>query len=85
MLGPTSLTALTRLLAAERAQGWAEEDGFVMPGFASVAAAAIDRSGRPVASIGLTFRSERVDEAMRVDLARSARRTARELSRRLGA
>ena len=83
--GPTSLTALTRLLASERAQGWAEEDGFVVPGFASVAAAAVDRSGRPVASIGLTFRSERVDHAMRVDLARATRRTARELSRRLGA
>ena len=83
--GPTSLTALTRLLASERAQGWAEEDGFVVPGFASVAAAAVDHSGRPVASIGLTFRSERVDEATRVDLARATRRTARELSRRLGA
>lgn len=83
--GPMSLTALTRLLASERAQGWAEEDGFVVPGFASVAAAALDRSGRPVASIGLTFRSERVDDVMRADLARAARRTARELSRRLGA
>lgn len=83
--GPTSLTALTRLLAAERARGWAEEDGFVVPGFASVAAAALDRSGRPVASIGLTFRSERADGPMRADLARAAVRTARELSRRLGA
>jgi len=83
--GPASLTALTRLLAGERARGWAEEDGFVVPGFASVAAAAIDRSGQPAASIGLTFRSERVDDAMRADLARMARRTARELSRRLGA
>jgi DNA-binding IclR family transcriptional regulator len=83
--GPTSLTALTRLLAAERARGWAEEDGFVVPGFASVAAAALDRSGRPVASIGLTFRSERADGPMRADLARAALRTARELSRRLGA
>lgn len=83
--GPTSLTALTRLLASERVRGWAEEDGFVAPGFASVAAAALDRSGRPVASIGLTFRSERVDHVLRTDLARAARRTARELSRRLGA
>jgi DNA-binding IclR family transcriptional regulator len=83
--GPASLTALTRLLAVERARGWAEEDGFVVPGFASVAAAALDRSGRPVASIGLTFRSERVDGPMRVDLARAAMRTTRELSRRLGA
>ena len=83
--GPTSLTALTRLLTVERARGWAEEDGFVVPGFASVAASALDRSGRPVASIGLTFRSDRADGPMRVELARAAMRTARELSRRLGA
>lgn len=83
--GPTSLTALTRLLASERSRGWAEEDGFVMPGFASVAAAALDRSGRPVASIGLTFRSERVDAATRASLAGAAMRAARELSRRMGA
>ncbi len=83
--GPTSMTALTRLLAVERARHWSEEDGFVAPGFASVAAAALDRSGRPVASIGLTFRSERADGPMRVELARAAMRTARELSRRLGA
>jgi DNA-binding IclR family transcriptional regulator len=84
-LGPMSPTALTRLLAAERARGWAEEDGFVVAGFASVAAAALDRSGRPVASIGLTFRSDRVDERARAALARAAVRTAAELSRRLGA
>jgi DNA-binding IclR family transcriptional regulator len=83
--GPTSMTALTRLLAVERARHWSEEDGFVVPGFASVAVAALDRSGRPVASIGLTFRSERADGPMRVELARAAMRTARELSRRLGA
>jgi DNA-binding IclR family transcriptional regulator len=83
--GPTSLTALTRLLAVERARGWAEEDGYIVPGFASVAASALDRSGRPVASIGLTFRSDRADGPMRIELARAAMRTARELSRRLGA
>jgi DNA-binding IclR family transcriptional regulator len=83
--GPTSLTALTRLLAAERARGWSEEDGFIVDGFASVAAAALDRSGRPVASIGLTFRSDRVDERARAGLAKAAMRTATELSRRLGA
>lgn len=83
--GPTSLTALSRLLAAERAQGWSEEDGFIVDGYASVAVAAHDHSGRPVASIGLTFRSDRVDHDTRAGLARLARRTARELSRRMGA
>ncbi len=83
--GPTSLAALNRLLAVERQRGWAQEDGFVAEGYASVAVAATDRSGRPLASIGLTFRSDRVDEAARAACARAAARTARELSRRMGA
>ena len=83
--GPTSPTALGRLLATERRQGWAEEDGFIVDGFASVAVAAVDRSGRPAASIGLTFRADRVDRRTRVELARQAGRAAKELSRRMGA
>ena len=83
--GPTSLTALVRLLATERAQGWSEEDGFIVDGYASVAVAAHDHSGRPIASIGLTFRSDRVDRDTRSFLAAQARRAARELSRRMGA
>ena len=83
-LGPTSLAALTRQLGADRVRGWAEEDGYITPGYASVAAAAHDHSRRPVAAIGLTFRSDRVDEAARARLAREALRAARELSRRLG-
>lgn len=84
-VGPTSASGLNRLLAAERARGWAEEDGFIVPGYASVAVAARDHSGRPVASIGLTFRSDRADEKVRAELAAHATRAARELSRRLGA
>ena len=80
-----ALTALRRLLAEEAARGWAEEDGLVVEGYASVAAAAVDRSGRPVASIGLTFRSDQVDVPERVRFARAVRTVARELSRRLGA
>ena len=83
--GPTSLTGLTRLLAAERSLGWSEEDGFIVDGYASVAVAAHDHSGRPVAAIGLTFRSDRADRATRAHLAVHARRAARELSRRMGA
>jgi DNA-binding IclR family transcriptional regulator len=84
-LGPASPTALARLLAVERAQGWAQEDGFIVPGFASVAVAAEDRSQRPAASIGLTFRSDRVGARAREELARHASRAARVLSRRMGA
>jgi len=83
--GPTSPTALSRMLAVERARGWAEEDGFIAQGFASVAAVATDRSQRPVASIGLTFRADRVDARAREELARHAGRAARDLSRRMGA
>jgi len=73
------------MLSAERARGWAEEDGYITPGYASVAVAAHDHSGRPVASIGLTFRSDQAREQDRASLAREAGRSARELSRRLGA
>ncbi len=81
--GPLTPSALTRLLAAERASGWAQEDGFIVDGFSSVAAAALDHDGRPVASLGLTFRSDRADDAQRTALAGLAVRAARELTRRL--
>ena len=83
--GPATLAALRRLLDDERGRGWAEEDGFIAPGFASVAVAALDHGGRPAASVGLTFRSEQVDAQARLQLAQAAIRCARELSRRLGA
>jgi DNA-binding IclR family transcriptional regulator len=83
--GPTSPTALARVLAEDRRRGWSQEDGFIVDGYSSVAAAAFDRSQRPLASVGLTFRSDRVDAAGREALARAAVRAARELSRRMGA
>lgn len=55
--GPASLSSLRRVMARERARGFAVEDGEVMSGYASVAAAVIDRSGRPTASVSITFRS----------------------------
>lgn len=84
-LGPTSPTALSRLLSFDRARGWAQEDGFIVTGYSSVAAAARDHSRRPVAAIGLTFRTDRVDEQTRAALAREVCRAARDLSRRMGA
>jgi DNA-binding IclR family transcriptional regulator len=83
--GPTSLTALNATLREEGRRGWAEEDGHVVDGYASVAVAAVDRTGRPAASIGLTFRSDQVDGRARERLARAAMSVARELSRRMGA
>lgn len=83
--GPTSLSSLRRVLAQETARGYAEEDGFVVEGYASLAMAAVDRTGRPAASIGITFRSDRVDASGRRELARHLTPVVRELSRRLGA
>ena len=83
--GPMSLTALRSLLAEEGRRGWSQEDGLIAEGYASVAVAVRERTGRPVASIGLTFRSDRADASDRKRLAMAASAAARELSRRMGA
>lgn len=54
-LGPTTLRALDEILAVTRSRGFAVEDGEITLGYSSVAAAATDRNGYPVAAIGLTF------------------------------
>jgi DNA-binding IclR family transcriptional regulator len=89
--GPRSLPALRRLLAAERRRGWTVEDGYVTPGFASVAAAAFDHGGRPSAAIGVTFRHHCTAQASDTDcdaewpeLADVVRRVAAELTARIG-
>jgi DNA-binding IclR family transcriptional regulator len=53
--GPRRPTELRRLLTAERRQGYAYEDGHITDGFASVATASFDHTGRPVAAISVTF------------------------------
>lgn len=55
--GPQSLSALRRVLAGERRQGFSMEDGEVVPGYISVAVAVVDSSGAPVASVSVTFRA----------------------------
>ncbi|HEY8373877.1 MAG TPA: IclR family transcriptional regulator [Pseudonocardiaceae bacterium] len=93
--GPRSLPELRRLLAAERRRGWAVEDGYVTPGFASVAAPVFDHGGRPVAAISLTFRHDCHPDAppgtpvpecgeQWPELAAEVRRAADELSARIG-
>jgi DNA-binding IclR family transcriptional regulator len=83
-VGPRSLTALRAVLTGVRRQGYADEDGEVTPGFASVAAAAHDHTGRPVAGLAVTFAAQDVDPADRPRLARSVAPAAAELTRRLG-
>ena len=80
--GPTSLTALTSMLAATRQRGYSTEDGEVTPGFASVAAPILDHTGHPVGAVGVTYESERAPDPTKVvDLVTA---TARGLTRRLG-
>ena len=82
-VGPQKLSELRRLLDQVRRTGCASEDGEVTPGFASVAAAAHDRAGRPVAGVAVTFPAGEVEPAGRDELARRAARAAAELTRRI--
>jgi DNA-binding IclR family transcriptional regulator len=67
--GPASLTELRRELVQTRRRGWAQEDGSVTIGFASVAAAVLDHNAHPQAAVALTFPSHEVDDAEREALA----------------
>ncbi len=83
-VGPSSLSALRRVLTGVRRDGYASEDGEVTPGFASVAAAAHDHTGHPVAGLAVTYPVGDVADADRPQLARSVALAAAELTRRLG-
>jgi DNA-binding IclR family transcriptional regulator len=83
--GPRDLRALQRVLREARARGHATEDGEVTPGLASVAQAAVDHTGRPVAGIAVTFAAADVDVDGRRALVAAVDRAATDLSRRLGA
>ena len=82
-VGPTSLSALRRVLAGVRAEAHADEDGEVTPGLASVAVAVHDHTGRPVAGVAVTFGSADLTVADRVGLVTRVRRAAGELTRRI--
>ncbi|MEJ7741903.1 MAG: IclR family transcriptional regulator [Nocardioidaceae bacterium] len=79
--GPSSLTALTSLLAATRQRGWATEDGDVTTGFASIAVAVLDAAAHPVAAVAVTYETGSLtnDE----DAVRRVSDTAAALARRL--
>jgi DNA-binding IclR family transcriptional regulator len=80
--GPQSLSALRAVLGETRRRGYAEEDGEVTPGFASVAVAVLDPNGTPLAGIAATYDSrEQVDLAA---LVAAVSTTARAVTRRLG-
>lgn len=83
-IGPTSPTALRRLLADVRREGHASEDGEVTPGFASVAAPSYDHTGRPVAGVAVTFPASDVSARQRAGMTRAVAAAAAELTRRIG-
>ncbi|EHK88695.1 IclR family transcriptional regulator [Saccharomonospora azurea] len=86
--GPTDLPRLRRLLSEERRRGWAVEDGYVTPGFASVAAPVVNPDGRPIAAISVTFRHECDGDGecgrRWPELAAEVRASAAELTARVG-
>ncbi len=81
--GPRSLPELRELLVLARAEGHAREDGTVTPELSSIAVAIVDRSGRPVAAIAVTFRSEESDARLVAGLVARARKAADEIGRRV--
>jgi DNA-binding IclR family transcriptional regulator len=76
--GPASLTQLRALLTAARKAGHAQEDGFVTPGFASVACPVLDHTGHPIAAIAVTYPASEGDpDALAEHVARAAARVTR--------
>lgn len=81
--GPQTLSQLRRILADEKRQGYAVEDSHITPGVASVASAAVDYAGHPVAAISISFRTDAIPVGERFLLARRTRQAADALTRRL--
>jgi DNA-binding IclR family transcriptional regulator len=79
--GPRSLTALRAVLAETRQRGYATELDEVTPGFASVACAAVDHNGHPVAGIAVTYPAEGTTDPSRIT--EGVRRAAATISGRL--
>ncbi|PSL08234.1 IclR family transcriptional regulator [Haloactinopolyspora alba] len=82
--GPRGLSELRQVLSDVRRRGHAVEDGEVTPGFASVAAAAADHTGYPVAAVAVTFAREAVAADGWAAIGDRVNETTAELSRRLG-
>lgn len=81
--GPRSLSALHAILAIERRQGFAIEDGFITTEFASVAVGVVDAHEAAIAAVGLTFRASDVDVDQQAGLVTGAARCAQDISGRL--
>jgi DNA-binding IclR family transcriptional regulator len=82
--GPRTLVQLRRLLAEERRQGYALEESHVTTGFASIAIAAYDHTGRPAAAFSVTFPADALSPDERALVVRRTGAAAQALTRRLG-
>jgi DNA-binding IclR family transcriptional regulator len=80
--GPRTVAALQRILGTEAAAGVSVEDGHVSDGIASIAAAALDHTGRPVAAISVSLPSSGLPRR-RPDVTDAVTRAAATLTRRL--
>ncbi|AZC14433.1 IclR family transcriptional regulator [Microbacterium sp. ABRD28] len=80
--GPRTPGELRELLRQARLDGLAVEEGEVTLGFRSIAACVTDHTGWPAAAIAVTWDEDR--PPARDDVADLIRRTAAELSRRIG-
>ncbi|WP_066516449.1 IclR family transcriptional regulator [Curtobacterium ammoniigenes] len=81
--GPRTMRAFEATLQTARERGWASERDEITAGYASVAAAALDRRGTPVAAVTLTYRTAVVDAATEQLLGQATRRGAAALSQRM--
>ena len=81
--GPRSLAELRSTLARTRTAGHAREDGTVTPDLSSVAVPVVDRAGRPLAAVAVTFRTEDGTPGHVADLDARARYAADDVARRL--
>jgi DNA-binding IclR family transcriptional regulator len=79
--GPASPGELRATLTKARALGYAEENGWITHGFASVASAVLDHRDHPVGAVAITFQAHRLDADQREELAEQAQAAASEISR----
>lgn len=82
--GPTSISELNHMLLDVRRHGFAEENGEVTPGQASLAVAVLDHMGHPVAAVAVTFTASAIRPGERTRIVTQIARTAREIGRRIG-
>lgn len=81
--GPTSLSALRRVLSGVRRRGYAVEDGEVTPGMASVAVPVHDHAAHPIAAVAVTYPTRGSLYPDAADLATPVTTTAKLLRRQI--